>query len=273
MTDAVTSQLSTPVESVLKQDRAVVIAGILLVAALAWGYTVYLASQMNGTGMGPAMGTGMAMPNVGSWNAVDWGSMFLMWAVMMTAMMVPTAAPMILVFATVNRKRQEQHRPFVPTSVFLSGYIVVWCGFAAAATAANWALHANGQLDMMMGETSSAYVGGAILLAAGIFQWSRLKYACLSHCRSPMSFLMTDWREGPLGALRMGLHHGTYCVGCCWVLMALLFVLGVMNLLWIAALGGFVLLEKVIPRGQTISRASGIGLAAWGALMLSGVIG
>ena len=126
---------------------------------------------------------------------------------------------------------------------------------------------------MVMGETTSAYVGGALLLAAGIFQLSRLKYACLSHCRSPMSFLMTDWREGIGGALRMGLKHGTYCVGCCWVLMALLFVLGVMNLVWIAALAGFVLLEKVIPRGQTISRTSGIGLAAWGALMLSGVIG
>ena len=115
MTDAVTSQLSTPIESVLKRDRAVVVVGILLVAAVAWGYTVYLAFDLDGRSMGSAMGTGMAMPNVGSWNAVDWGSMFLMWAVMMTAMMVHTAAPMILVFATVNRKKQEQHRPFVPT--------------------------------------------------------------------------------------------------------------------------------------------------------------
>ena len=263
----------TPIEAVLKRDRAVVVSGILLVAALAWAYTVFLAYDMDGMDMGSAMGNGIAMPNVGSWSAVDWGSMFLMWAVMMTAMMVPTAAPMILVFATVNRKRQEQQRPFVPTSVFMSGYIVVWFGFAAVATAANWGLHANGHLDMMIGETTSVYVGGALLLAAGLFQWSRLKYACLSHCRSPLAFLMTDWREGTGGALKMGLRHGTYCVGCCWVLMALLFVLGVMNLVWIAALAGFVLLEKVVPHGQALSRASGIGLAAWGALMLSGVIG
>lgn len=258
---------STPLKSVLKRDRAMVVVGVLLIAVLAWGYTVYTAYNME------SMGVAMAIPNVDSWSAIHWGSTFLMWAVMMMAMMVPTATPMILIFATVNRKRQEQQWPFVPTSVFVFGYIVVWVGFAAAATAANWGLHARGQLDMMMGETTSIYVGGALLLAAGLFQWSRLKYACLSHCRSPLAFLMTDWREGTGGAVRMGLKHGTYCVGCCWVLMTLLFVMGVMNLVWIAALAGFVLSEKVVPWGQMISRASGIALAAWGALMLSGVIG
>lgn len=249
------------------------VVGILVVAALAWGYTVYLAYDMDGMDMGSGMSMGMAMPNIGSWTVVDWGSMFLMWAVMMTAMMVPTAAPMILIFASVNRKRQEQLRPFVPTGVFLSGYVLVWCGFAASATVANWALHINDQLDMMMGASTSAYLGGSLLLAAGAFQWSRLKYACLSHCRSPLSFLMTDWKEGRWGALKMGLHHGIYCVGCCWILMALLFVLGIMNLAWIAALAGFVLLEKVIPQGAKVSRAAGIGLMVWGSLMVGGVIG
>ncbi len=247
-------------------------AGILLVVALAWTHICFLANDRDGMDMATAIGNSMAVSNAGSWTTVDWGSMFLMWAVMMIAMMVPTAAPMVLVFATVNRRRREQQRPFVPTSVFLSGYIIVWFGFAMVATLVNWGLYANDQLDMMMGEVTSPKVGGWLLLAAGLFQWSRLKYACLSHCRSPMSFLMNDWREGIGGALIMGLRLGAFCVGCCWVLMALLFVLGVMNLVWIAGLAVFVLLEKVLPRARTVSRVSGIGLAGWGAFMLSEVI-
>ena len=258
---------ASPIESILKRDRVVIIAGIVAVVALAWAYLVYLAQSNDATGMS------LAMAQLRSWNATDFGLMFLMWAVMMTGMMVPTAAPMILLFATVNRRRREQQRPFVSTGVFLSGYVLVWCGFAAAATLGNWALHVNSLLDTMMGGSTSAYLGGSLLMVAGAFQWSRLKYLCLTHCRSPLSFLMTDWREGSLGALKMGLHHGTYCVGCCWVLMVLLFVLGVMNLLWIAALAGFVLLEKVVPQGQKVSRATGLALVAWGALMAAGVIG
>ena len=241
---------STPIEAILKRDRAVVVAGAAGVTVLAWAYLVYVAQSMSG------MGSGMAMPQLQSWTAADFGFMFLMWWVMMIGMMVPTAAPMILLFATVNRRRREQEGPYVPTAVFLSGYLWVWGGFAAAATLGNWALHVNSLMSSMMGESNSAYLGGGLLIAAGVFQWSRLKYVCLSHCRSPMSFLMSDWKEGPGGALRMGLRHGTYCVGCCWVLMALLFVLGVMNLLWIATLAAFVLLEKVVPEGQRLSRAT-----------------
>jgi predicted metal-binding membrane protein len=262
---ATTSRTTTPLETVLKRDRAVVLAGILLIAGLAWAYTVYLANDMDGMGM--------AMPHLMAWGAVDWVTMYLMWAVMMVAMMVPTAAPMILMFATVNRRRREQDQPFVPTSVFLSGYALAWCSFAAAATVGNWALHVNSLLDSMMGATTSAYLGGSLLIVAGLFQWSRLKYVCLTHCRSPFSFLMSDWRDGTWGALRMGLHHGAYCLGCCWVLMALLFVMGVMNLVWIAAVAGFVLLEKVAPQGQLVSRATGLALLAWGALMVAGVVG
>ena len=259
-------QAASPIESILKRDRVVIVAGIVAVAALAWAYLVYLAQSNDATGMS------LAMAQLRSWSATDFGLMFLMWAVMMTGMMVPTAAPMILLFATVNRRRREQQRPFVSTGVFMSGYVLVWCGFAAAATLGNWALHVNSLLDTMMGGSTSAYLGGSLLMVAGAFQWSRLKYLCLTHCRSPLSFLMSDWREGSLAALRMGLHHGTYCVGCCWVLMGLLFVLGVMNLLWIAALAGFVLLEKVLPQGQKVSRTTGLALVAWGALMAAGVI-
>ena len=257
-------QAASPIEAVLKRDRLVVMGGVLAVAGLAWAYLVFLAQDNDGMSM--------VMAQLGSWSAADFGMMFLMWAVMMTGMMVPSAAPMILLFATVNRRRQEQDRPYVSTGIFLSGYVLVWCGFAAAATVGNWALHVNDLLDKMMGGSTSDYLGGSLLLTAGVFQWSRLKYACLTQCRSPLSFLMNDWREGAGGALRMGLQHGTYCVGCCWVLMALLFVLGVMNLLWIAALAGFVLLEKIVPGGQRVSKATGLLLALWGALMLSGVI-
>ena len=257
---------SSPLESVLRRDRVVIIASILAVAALSWAYMVYLAQ-------GRGMDMDMAMAQMSSWGAADFGLMFLMWAVMMTAMMIPTAAPMILLFAAVNRKRRENQGPYVPTGVFMSGYVLVWCGFAAAATLGNWALHVNSLMDSMMGESSSAYLGGSLLMVAGAFQWSRLKYVCLTHCRSPISFLMTDWREGSTGALKMGLHHGIYCLGCCWVLMGLLFVLGVMNLLWIAALAGFVLLEKVAPRGLVVSRATGLLLVGSGALMTAGVLG
>jgi predicted metal-binding membrane protein len=125
----------------------------------------------------------------------------------------------------------------------------------------------------MMGETTSNYLGGGLLIAAGLFQWSPLKYACLSRCRSPIGFMMTEWKEGNGGALQMGLKHGAFCVGCCWVLMALLFVLGVMNLAWIAVLAGFVMLEKVVPQGPWVSRTTGIGMLVWGGLMAAGVLG
>jgi predicted metal-binding membrane protein len=254
-------QTSTPIESLLKRDRAVVIAGVAAVAAIAWGYTLYLA-QSN-AGVGASMG--VAAGNVRSWNGVDFALMFLMWAVMMVAMMVPSAAPMILLFAAVNRKRRADSRPFVATGVFLSGYLVVWGLFAVGATLGNWGLHQASLLTSMMGGSSSGYLGGGLLLTAGIFQWSRLKYVCLTHCRSPLSFLMSGWKEGNAGAFKMGLQHGRYCLGCCWVLMALLFVLGVMNLVWIAALAAFVLAEKVAPNGEKVSRVTGVLLAAWGA--------
>ena len=263
---SVTPQVSHAIESVIKRDRLVVIAGVLAVVAIAWAYLVFLAQDSDG------MSASMAMAQLKTWSAADFGMMFIMWAVMMTGMMVPSAAPMILIFATVNRRRQEQDRPYVSTAIFLSGYLLVWCGFAAIATLGNWALHVNDLLDKMMGGSTSDYLGGSLLVVAGAFQWSRLKYTCLTQCRSPLSFLMTDWREGAGGALRMGVTHGIYCVGCCWVLMLLLFVLGIMNLLWIAALAGFVLLEKVVPRGDRMSKGTGLLLILWGGLMISGVI-
>ena len=249
-------------EQALRRDRAVVVAAVLIIAAIAWTYTVYLAET--GMGMGD-MEMGMAMADMRSWSGLDFGLMFVMWAVMMVAMMTPSAAPMLLMFASVNRKRREREAPYVPTGVFLAGYVMMWAGFSLAATAGNWGLHQASLLSSMMGASTNGYLGGTLLLLAGVFQWSPLKYACLKQCRTPMGFLMTSWRDGRGGALRMGLEHGAYCLGCCWAVMLLLFVLGVMNLVWIAALAAFVLAEKVTPKGEWVSRGTGVLMLGWGA--------
>ena len=260
------SQSESSIESLLKRDRFVVVAGVVGLTALAWAYLVYLARDMGG------MDSGMVMAQMRSWTAADFGFMLLMWATMMVGMMVPTAAPMVLLFAANSRRLREQQQPYVPTVVFLSGYVVVWSGFAVAATLGNWALHVNDLMSSMMGESVSIYLGGGLLIAAGLFQLSPLKYVCLKHCRSPLSFLTNDWREGSWGAFNMGLRHGAFCLGCCWMLMGLLFVLGIMNLIWIAALAAFVLLEKVAPAGQYVGMTAGILLIIWGVLLITGVI-
>jgi predicted metal-binding membrane protein len=190
-----------------------------------------------------------------------------MWAVMMVAMMTPSAAPMILMFAGINRRRQNQQVPYVPTSVFLLGYLAVWAAFSVLAAAAQWGLQAVSMLSPMMVSTSPV-LGGILLLVAGIYQWTPLKHACLSKCRSPVGFVLNEWREGRWGAFLMGLKHGSYCTGCCWAVMALLFVAGVMNLLWVAAIAGFILLEKVAPAGQRMGQAAGALLVAGGVVLL-----
>ena len=257
-----TTSAPSALEQALRRDRAVVIVGILIIAAIAWAYTVYVSER--GMDMGDGMSMGMAMADMRSWSAADFGLMFVMWAVMMVAMMAPSAAPMILMFAALNRRRREREAPYVPTAVFLAGYVIVWAAFSVVATLGNWGLHQASLLTSMMGASTTGYLGGALLLAAGVFQWSPLKSACLKECRTPMGFLMTSWREGPGGALRMGLEHGAFCLGCCWALMLLLFVLGIMNLVWIAALAAFVLVEKVAPMSEWVSRGTGILLAGWG---------
>jgi predicted metal-binding membrane protein len=186
-----------------------------------------------------------------------------MWTVMMVAMMAPTAAPMILMFATIHRRRRTEGRPAVPTALFALGYLVVWSAFSVAAASAQSGLHVAALLSPAMVATSPLLAGG-ILIVAGIFQWTPLKRACLDSCRSPLSFLMSSWREGRGGAFVMGLHHGLVCLGCCWALMALLFVAGVMNLLWVAAIAVAVLLEKVVPYGDLMGRLAGVALAAAG---------
>ena len=258
----------TPVvESVLRRDRFVVIAALTGITLLAWGYMVYEARAMYDTGICRCAGMKMSGPDTDPWSAGTLLPLFLMWAEMMVAMMIPSAAPMILTFALVQRKRREQERPFVPTGIFLLGYLVVWTAFSALAAGAQWFLHGKALLSPMM-VSSSPLLGGALLIVAGIFQWTPLKHACLKHCRSPLGFLMTDWREGKSGALLMGLKHGAYCAGCCWFLMALLFVAGVMNVWWIAIIAVFVLLEKVVPKGLLVGKIAGAMLCAWGVWMI-----
>ena len=257
--------ISEVTETLLRRDRIVVLSGLALIATLAWAYVSSLASGMRNM----EAATQMAMPQMQEvWGITDFVLTFVMWAVMMVAMMTPSAAPMILMFAGINRRRRrDQQVPYVPTSVFLVGYLVVWAAFSVLATAAQWGLHAASLLSPMMVSTSPI-LGGIMLLVAGIYQWTPLKHACLSKCRSPLGFVLTEWREGRWGAFLMGLKHGSYCTGCCWSLMTLLFVAGVMNLLWVAAIAGFVLLEKLAPAGQRMGQAAGALMVAGGVVLL-----
>jgi predicted metal-binding membrane protein len=259
--------LSEVPENVLRRDRAIVLGGLALITALSWAYVLSLTSDIQNM----EMGAEMAMPRMQAWGVADFTLTFGMWAVMMVAMMTPSAAPMILMFAQVNRRRWEQQVSYVPTSVFLAGYLVVWAAFSVLATTAQWGLHTVSLLSPVMALTSPV-LGGVLLVAAGIYQWTPLKHTCLSKCRSPLGFVLHEWREGRWGALLMGLKHGGYCTGCCWSLMALLLVAGVMNLLWIAAIAGFILLEKVAPGGDRLSRVAGVVLAGWGVWMVAGVL-
>jgi predicted metal-binding membrane protein len=239
------------------RERTVVLSALAIVTALSWGYMWYLARDP----------MAMCMVNMRPWSPADLFALFAMWAVMMVAMMIPSASPMILAFAGVNRARQAQSLPYVPTSTFVLGYVAAWTGFSMAATLAQEALH-SAALVSSMGISTSGIFGGILLVATGIFQWTPLKNSCLRHCRSPLGFILTEWREGARGAFQMGLRHGTYCIGCCWLLMALLFVAGVMNLWWVAAIAAFVLIEKVTTAGPWIARAAGTMLILWGGWML-----
>lgn len=250
-------------QALARRDRLVVLGGLLLAAALAWLYLIDMALDMASS----AGDTGGAMTRMQAWRPVDGLLMFAMWAVMMVAMMLPGAAPMILIFARVDGAREGRAGLPGRTGLFASGYVLVWAGFSTVATAMQWGLQSAALLSPMMVSTS-AVLGGALFLAAGVYQWTPLKYACLRHCRSPLSFVMRHWRPGAGGALRMGIAHGAFCLGCCGFVMGLLFVGGVMNLAWVAAVTVFVVAEKIAPRGQWVARAGGGAMIAAGAYLL-----
>jgi len=210
----------------------------------------------------------MAMSMDMPWTAADVFFTFAMWAVMMVGMMTPSAATVLLLFAGMVRGRGGTRWPLV-VAAFGAGYLIVWTAFSAGAALAQWGLHGSAMLSPAM-SASSGRLGGAILIAAGVYQLTPFKGACLTHCRSPLGFLLSHWRDGTIGALRMGIGHGTYCVGCCWALMGVLFVVGVMNLVWVAAMTVFVLVEKIGPAGAIVARVAGGLMIAAGALVWAG---
>jgi len=249
------------IEVVLRHERTVTLAGLTALVALAWIYLLRLSHEAVSMAE-------MGMAHLGPWTPADAALAAGMWSVMMVAMMLPSAAPMILVFVTVNLRRGlDANAPYVSTGLFTLGYLLVWGVFSVGATAAQW----GSQRAAVLAEATLALTplaGAAVLVAAGLWQLTPLKYACLARCQSPIGFLLAEWRQGRRGALVMGLRHGLYCLGCCWALMALLFVGGVMNLAWVAAIATFVLVEKTVPAGRVVGWLSGSALIAGGVVML-----
>ena len=259
------------VEAALRRDRWVVVAGLALVTLAAWVWTLAGIGMPMDSGMGMPDAIGSAATTTAAWSPAHAVMMFLMWWVMMVAMMVPSAAPLVLLATALHRRKGRDGRPDLMAGLLTTGYLTAWGAFSLAATLAQWGLELGG---LMSPETMTAgpVVAGGILLAAGLYQLTPLKQACLTRCRSPVAFLGAHWRPGPAGAFRMGLAHGAQCLGCCWFLMALLFVGGVMNPFWIGALALYVLAEKAGPRGHLLSRASGLLLAGAGIAMLAGAV-
>jgi predicted metal-binding membrane protein len=262
-------------EAVLRRDRRIVAGAIGVISALAWAYVLWLAADMkmadmnmSGVRMVPA-GLGMMVPATAPWSAVEFAFVFVMWAVMMVGMMAPSATPMILMYARVARQGQVPGKPFAATGWFVAGYFLAWVGFSLGATLAQWVLERKALLDANMA-SANILLGAVVLIAAGIYQWTPIKDTCLSHCQTPIGFLMSHggFRSSVRGCLHLGLLHGTYCVGCCWVLMAILFVVGVMNVLWIALLALLVLLEKLMPWGRWVARIAGLVCIAVGVRMV-----
>ena len=259
------------VEAIFRRDRWVTISGIILLTVLSWAYLFGLAAGMDDMAMeGDLMSSvsGLMGPQLSTWSVRDFFFMFLMWSVMMVAMMLPSASPLILLHVRVNRQQEDGGDGFHGTVAFAIGYLLVWTSFSAVVTLLQLGLEKLAVLSPMMASTSPL-LGAGLLLAAGIYQLTPLKDACLRHCRSPVHSLMQHWRRGTSGAFIMGFHHGVYCIGCCWLLMALLFVFGVMNLVWIAVLSVFVLLEKVAPQGKRVARVAGVGFIVAGVFVLT----
>ncbi len=238
-------------------------AGIALVAALSWAYIFYMVwgiEQMD------LAADSLLMPRMIGWDGTDLVLVFVMWAIMMAAMMLPAATPLLLLLARINHSRYGRRRAAVATGVAGLGYFAAWTGFSLLATLAQWGLLEARLVSPMM-ESLIRLMSGALLVAAGVYQFTPLKLACLRRCRPPLSILLTEWREGYWSAFGMVLRQGAYCIGCCWLLMVLLFAFGVMNLIWIAALSLLVLLEKILPQPRLFAMGTGAILLVWGVLI------
>ena len=269
----------TALTAVLRRDRVIVGASLVALIAIAWAYVVWLIHTMSMGGMEmPDMRViadpfDVAMvPSLQPWSAAEFAFTFVMWVIMMVGMMTPSVAPMVLIYARVGRQAELQGKPLAATGYFAGGYLIAWAVFALVATTGQWLLERAALLTPML-ESASSVLGGLILMAAGLYQWTPVKDACLNYCQAPLHFIQQHggFQRNPLGSLGIGFRHGLYCIGCCWALMALLFVGGIMNVLWIAGIAVFVLAEKVIPSGHVLSRIGGVVLAAAGIwLIVSG---
>jgi predicted metal-binding membrane protein len=251
------------VSALLRHDRALVLAGLVAVIVLSWVWLMTGAAlkmdEMD-------MGGGQIMLMAPSWTVQYAAMIFLMWVIMMAAMMLPSAAPAILLVIALTKQRGERHA-IRASGEFAFGYVAVWGAFSLVATGLQWGLDRAGLLSENMA-SGSVVLAAFLLFAAGVYQLTPWKHACLQHCRSPMEFLTRHWRQGPLGPMRAGARHGAFCLGCCWMLMGLLFVGGLMNLIWIAGLALLVLIEKLFPLGPRVSQLTGVALIGWGAFVL-----
>jgi predicted metal-binding membrane protein len=260
---------ASALERIIRRDRLLLSLGLLSILVLSWIYLINASAGMRSMLSQAEMHAAMGMAEMQSWPR-ELLALFFMWAVMMVGMMLPSAAPLILLILGVYRRRDDRHTR-LNSILFLGGYLLVWTLFSLVAASGQIALHRAALLSAEMA-TRSGVLAAAILIITGVYQWLPVKGACLAHCRSPLSFLSHHWREGCVGAVRMGFVHGLFCVGCCWALMALLFIAGVMNLLWVAAIAVFVLVEKLSRQGLLFGRVAGILLIGWGAYLLVRII-
>ena len=251
----------------LTRDHMIVYVGLLVLILVGWMYMGYMGWAMQHMDL-----VDMWMPpraDTRAWQLYDFWMLFFMWSVMMVAMMTPSILPMVALFVTVSRSKRQQGKSYVPTFIFILGYLQAWVLFSVVISAVQYPLHIAGLLNPMM-DSRSYLLSGVILLLAGVYQWTPFKDACLKQCRTPLNFLMTCWRDGTWGAVRMGVLHGFYCVGCCWALMAVMFAVGVMNVLWMIVIAIFVLAEKISPMSAFVFRmVSGLILVLWGGYWLS----
>jgi predicted metal-binding membrane protein len=262
-------------ERVLRREQWIVGGCLLLIVALAWAWLFHAQAGM-APGAGPQVAAvaamaGEAMPPSPPPLAAYFAQAAAMWFLMMTAMMLPSAAPMILLYGRFARGVADQGGALAPTALFGGSYLAVWAGFSLAAAGLQAALVHSGVISQAELGLGDRRIAGALLLAVGLYQLTPLKRACLEACRSPIGFLTRYWRPSAAGALRLGVRHGAYCVGCCWLIMALLFIGGVMSLTWVAALALVVLIEKATPFGPVVGRAAGVAALAYGAALLFGL--
>jgi predicted metal-binding membrane protein len=259
--------LENTIQAVAQRDRLVVGLALTGITAAAWLYLAHEAERFAATGVCQCAAVMIGGADLAPWSPQTLVPLFLMWTEMMVAMMLPAVTPLVLLFSNVARSRRERGHPYVSTAFFVAGYFTVWTIFSLIAALAQWILHGATLLSPQM-TANSSIVGGVIFIGAGAFQFSPLKKVCLTHCRSPLNFLMTDWRDGRTGAYVMGCKHGSFCTVCCWLLMLLLFAVGVMNLLWITVLAVFALSERIAPKTWHLSQISGFALLCFGAWLV-----